>query len=127
MTAMLRRLPTLAGLAGLAAVGAELAADQEDERDLMPFPVLDACFALFAGEKMASDEVAHVLKTLFPEHAPATLDGWVDRFARLFSGSIYKWVQAPVSLHVGNLDLERERALQLPVVKGADWHGKKTP
>jgi NAD+ synthase (glutamine-hydrolysing) len=103
---------------------AELAADQEDERDLMPFPVLDACFALFAGEKMASDEVAQALRSLFPEHSPAALDGWVERFVRLFSGSIYKWVQAPISLHVGNLDLERERALQLPVVKGSDWHGK---
>jgi NAD+ synthase (glutamine-hydrolysing) len=29
---------------------AELADDQEDEKDLMPFPVLDACFALYAGE-----------------------------------------------------------------------------
>lgn len=103
---------------------AELAADQEDERDLMPFPVLDACFALFAGEKMASDEVAQALRALFPEHSPAVLDGWVERFVRLFSASIYKWVQAPISLHVGNLDLERERALQLPVVKGGDWHGK---
>jgi NH3-dependent NAD+ synthetase len=32
---------------------AELADDQEDEKDLMPFPVLDACFALYAGEKMS--------------------------------------------------------------------------
>ncbi|HXX70304.1 MAG TPA: NAD(+) synthase [Polyangiaceae bacterium] len=111
-------------LALLKPASAELAADQEDERDLMPFPVLDACFALFAGEKMASDEVAQALRVLFPEHSPATLDGWVERFVRLFSASIYKWVQAPISLHVGNLDLERERALQLPVVKGADWHGK---
>ena len=37
---------------------AELADNQEDERELMPFPVLDACFALFAGEKMSPDEVA---------------------------------------------------------------------
>ena len=34
--------------------------------------------------------------------------------------SIYKWVQSPLSLHVGNLDLDRERALQLPVVQ-ARW------
>ncbi|MEA2523592.1 MAG: hypothetical protein QOF73_819, partial [Thermomicrobiales bacterium] len=27
----------------------------------------------------------------------------------------------PLSLHIGNLDLERERALQLPVVTKADW------
>jgi NAD+ synthase (glutamine-hydrolysing) len=100
---------------------AELAEDQEDERDLMPFPVLDACFALFAGEKMALAEVTRTLETMFPEHAPTQLEEWSARFVRLFSESIYKWVQAPISLHVGNLDLERERALQLPVVSRRQW------
>jgi NAD+ synthase (glutamine-hydrolysing) len=100
---------------------AELAADQEDERELMPFPVLDACFALFAGEKMSPDEVAVALRSMFPEHAPERLDDWAERFVRLFSASIYKWVQAPLSLHVGNLDLERERALQIPVVQRGEW------
>src|SRR4249919_1142670 len=47
---------------------AELADDQEDEKDLMPFPVLDACFALYAGEKMSPAEVREVLLTMFPEH-----------------------------------------------------------
>lgn len=102
---------------------AELAEDQEDERELMPFAVLDACFALFAGEKMAPDEVALALRAMFPEHPAERLDAWAERFVRLFSASIYKWVQAPLSLHVGNLDLERERALQLPVVQSAEWHG----
>jgi NAD+ synthase (glutamine-hydrolysing) len=100
---------------------AELAEDQEDERDLMPFPVLDACFALFAGEKMTMAEVTRALETMFPEHAPTLLEEWSARFVRLFSESIYKWVQAPISLHVGNLDLERERALQLPVVSRRQW------
>jgi NAD+ synthase (glutamine-hydrolysing) len=100
---------------------AELAEDQEDERELMPFPVLDACFALFAGEKMAPAEVAQALRATFPEHAPERLDDWAARFVRLFTASIYKWVQAPISLHVGNLDLERERALQLPVVQRGEW------
>jgi NAD+ synthase (glutamine-hydrolysing) len=100
---------------------AELAPDQEDERELMPFPVLDACFALFAGEKMAPDEVAVALRAVFPEHSPDRLDDWSARFVRLFGQSIYKWVQAPLSLHVGNLDLERERALQLPVVQRDEW------
>jgi NAD+ synthase (glutamine-hydrolysing) len=100
---------------------AELAEDQEDERDLMPFPVLDACFYLFAGEKMAPAEVRAALAELFPERPAAELAAWTDKFARLFVQSIYKWVQAPLSLHVGNLDLERERALQLPVVQRPDW------
>jgi NAD+ synthase (glutamine-hydrolysing) len=100
---------------------AELADDQEDERELMPFAVLDACFALFAGEKMSPDEVARALRTMFPEHAPERVDDWSARFVRLFTASIYKWVQAPLGLHVGNLDLERERALQLPVVQRSEW------
>jgi NAD+ synthase (glutamine-hydrolysing) len=100
---------------------AELAEDQEDERDLMPFPVLDACFALLAGEKMTLAEVTRALEAMFLEQPPRQLEEWGARFARLFSDSIYKWVQAPISLHVGNLDLERERALQLPVVSHAQW------
>jgi NAD+ synthase (glutamine-hydrolysing) len=100
---------------------AELADDQEDEKDLMPFPVLDACFALYAGEKMSPHEVRDVLRQMFPQHEAKVVDGWAARFARLFTQSIYKWVQAPLCLHVGNLDLERERALQLPVVQRTEW------
>ena len=102
---------------------AELAEDMEDERDLMPFPVLDACFALYAGEKMDPHEVAVVLQTMFPEEPKERVVQWTLKFARLFTQSIYKWVQAPLCLHVGNLDLERERALQLPVVQQRDWQG----
>jgi len=104
----------------LKAPSAELAEDQEDEKDLMPFPVLDACFLLYAGEKMSTAEVKVVLRTMFPEHGEKT-DAWAERFGRLFTQSIYKWVQAPLALHVGNLDLDRERALQLPVVQKTEW------
>jgi len=102
------------------APSAELADNQEDEKDLMPFPVLDACFLLYAGEKMSTAEVKAALTAMFPEHAGKT-DAWCDRFGRLFTASIYKWVQAPLALHVGNLDLDRERALQLPVVQKTEW------
>ena len=100
---------------------AELADDQEDEKDLMPFPVLDACFALYAGEKMDVGEVKVALRALFPKEDAAKLDAFADKFGRLFTQSIYKWVQAPLALHVGNLDLDRERALQLPVVQKNEW------
>ncbi len=103
---------------------AELAEDQEDERDLMPFQVLDACFYLYAGEKMSPDEVVQALRALLPREDPQRIEAWTEKFARLFTASIYKWVQAPISLHVGNLDLERERALQLPVVETSEWQEK---
>jgi NAD+ synthase (glutamine-hydrolysing) len=111
---------------GIAAVlakpaGPELAPDQLGEEELMPFPILDACFYLFAGEKLLPDEVAAALITMFPEFSGEQLTAWVRKFARLFLQSIFKWVQSPLSLHIGNLDLERERALQLPVVTKSTW------
>jgi NAD+ synthase (glutamine-hydrolysing) len=30
-------------------------------------------------------------------------------------------VQAPLAIHLGSLDLDRERALQLPVVQRTEW------
>lgn len=114
------------GYPGIAAVlkkpaGPELAPEQSGEAELMPFKVLDACFYLFAGEKMTPAEVEIVVAEMFPEIARETVEGYVAKFVRLFLQSIYKWVQAPLSLHIGNLDLERERALQLPVVTSSEW------
>jgi NAD+ synthase (glutamine-hydrolysing) len=109
---------------------AELQENQEDERDLMPFPVLDACFALFAGEKMMPVELYQALRVIWtddelkamrPDYRPGMLKEWVKRFCRLFVGSIFKWVQAPQSVHLGVLDLDRERALQIPVVQSPEW------
>lgn len=104
-----------------APAGPELAPDQSGEEELMPFPILDACFYLFASEKLTPDDLCLVLREMFPALPPARLDAYVAKFVRLFLQSIYKWVQAPLSLHIGNLDLERERALQLPVVQKAEW------
>ncbi len=101
--------------------GPELAFDQVGEEELMPFPILDACFHLFASEKLVPDEMREVLGAMFPEVPAERLAAYVDKFARLFLQSIYKWVQSPISLHVGNLDLDRERALQIPVVSNPAW------
>lgn len=114
------------GYAGIKAVtakpaGPELAHNQVGEDELMPFPVLDACFHLFAGEKLSPKDVLAAVTAMFPEVKPETLSAWVTKFVRLFTISIYKWVQSPISLHVGNLDLDRERALQLPVVTRTEW------
>lgn len=100
---------------------AELAPDQEDERDLMPYPVLDAHIALQIGEKYLPDEAAPVVAAMFPAIPEPTHRTWAERFASLFSRSIYKWVQAPLSLHLGNLDIERERAFQHPVITQPEW------
>jgi NAD+ synthase (glutamine-hydrolysing) len=70
---------------------------------------------------MAPEEIVAVLDTMFPDDGTTMHQAWVEKFVRMFTQSIYKWVQSPLSLHVGNLDLERERALQLPVVESTEW------
>ncbi|MCA9625288.1 MAG: NAD(+) synthase, partial [Myxococcales bacterium] len=128
VVALLGRLHRRFGFPGIAATldtmaGPELAADQSGESELMPFAVLDACLYLYAGEKLAEDEVAEALPSLFPDIEPNQLATWAAKFAKLFTRSIFKWVQAPLVIHVGSLDLDRERALQLPVVQRTEWRG----
>ncbi|MBY0495921.1 MAG: NAD(+) synthase [Cyanobacteria bacterium] len=124
--ALLERLEQRFGFKGVSATlhtapGPELADKQVAENELMPFPVLDACLQLYAGEKMSPADVAVALQALFPDQPAGKLTTWAAQFTKLFSQSIYKWVQSPLSLHVGSLDLDRERALQMPVVQRNEW------
>lgn len=124
--AMLDRLLMRWGFEGIrmtlaTTAGPELAANQSGEDELMPFPVLDACLWLHGAEKLGETELPHALASLFPEVEVPQLRAWSAKFVRLFTRSIFKWVQAPLVLHVGSLDLDRERALQLPVVQRTEW------
>jgi len=126
VVALLERLSARFGFEGIARAletvpGPELARSQAAEEELMPFDVLDACLYLYAAEKLSGEELASALPDLFPSLEPERLRGWARKFVTLFTRSIYKWVQSPVTLHVGSLDLERERALQLPVVERDEW------
>ena len=126
VNALLERLHRRFGFQGIAATlatmpGPELADAQSAEHELMPFPIIDACLHLYAAEKMSPGEVEQALVSLFPETSPEQAHEWASRFARMFTQSIYKWVQSPLSLHVGSLDLDRERALQMPVVQKTEW------
>ena len=125
--ALLERLEIRFGFKGVSATlhtdpGPELADKQVAENELMPFPILDACLHLYAGEKMSPDDVAKALQSLFPNYSADQTTKWAERFTKLFSQSIYKWVQSPMSLHVGSLDLDRERALQMPIVQKNEWY-----
>jgi NAD+ synthase (glutamine-hydrolysing) len=124
--ALLERLERRFGFKGIQATldtapGPELTDAQTAEDELMPFPVLDACLHLYAGEKMSPEEITEALLSLFPSTTEQQARAWATRFTSLFTTSIYKWVQSPLSLHVGSLDLERERALQMPVVQKSEW------
>ena len=127
--ALLERLHRRFGFEGIrmtldTVAGPELAANQSGEAELMPFEVLDACLYLYGAEKLAPDEVARALADIFPSLSAEKLTAHAQKFARLFTASIFKWVQSPLAIHLGGLDLDRERALQLPVVQRTEWKGE---
>ncbi|MFN7976067.1 MAG: hypothetical protein U0166_27655 [Acidobacteriota bacterium] len=130
---LLDHLLDVTGLDGIRRTLATVAPDRSSlptslaRGELMPFPVLDTCFFLFASEKLTVAECREAVPPMFPSYPRETVDAWVVRFAALFTRSIYKWVQAPLSLHVGQLDLDRERALQLPVVQKDEWGSADPP
>jgi NAD+ synthase (glutamine-hydrolysing) len=129
VVAMLDRLLRRFGFDGIkmtlgTMAGPELAPDQSGEAELMPFEVLDACLHLYGAEKLAPDEVGRALASIFPDKDPVDLATWAEKFAKMFNRSIFKWVQSPLAIHVGSLDLDRERALQLPVVQRMEWNGE---
>jgi NAD+ synthase (glutamine-hydrolysing) len=126
VVALLERLHKRFGFDGIALALAtqpspELAADQSAESELMPFAILDACLHLYAAEKLSLDELCSALPHVFPSMSAERLRTYAERFVALFTTEIYKWVQSPLGLHVGSLELDRERALQLPVVESREW------
>jgi NAD+ synthase (glutamine-hydrolysing) len=70
---------------------------------------------------LASMWSAEELKEMCPSYKPGMLKEWVKKFITLFTNSLFKWVQTPEAVHVGKLELDRERALQLPVVQSKEW------
>jgi NAD+ synthase (glutamine-hydrolysing) len=61
------------------------------------------------------------LRVMFPEYSGAVMRTSVKKFVTLFMHSIFKWVQAPEAVHRSAIDLDRERALQLPTVHSMEW------
>ncbi len=109
---------------------AELADDQRDEDDIGSIEVLDACIHLFYGEKLMPHEVYGVvrdnwsdaeLSRMYPGYKKGLLKKWVKGFVKMSYNTTFKWVVAPPATHLGSLDLERERAIQIPIVKSMEW------
>lgn len=82
---------------------------------------LDACFALHAGEKLGGGGARARLRAQFPQLPPEAVATHTQRLMRRFHSSVYKWVRSPLGLRIRHLDLDRERALHLPVVSSPEW------
>ncbi len=100
------------------APSAELAPDQTDEKDLMPYEVLDDILYLYAWKKMRPREILGVLEVRHPAAGKDRLERWLGRFLALFDASQWKREQSPVALKLLYLDLDPKTGFRYPVLKG---------
>ncbi len=99
---------------------AELAPDQRDEADLMPYVVLDDLLFLFGRRRMALPDCWRVLVYRHPEHGAEQLRQWTTKFGRLFAFNQWKREQLPVTMKVLDLDLDPKTGFRFPVLQSIE-------
>ncbi|MCC6696745.1 MAG: NAD(+) synthase [Candidatus Hydrogenedentes bacterium] len=99
---------------------AELAPDQRDEADLMPYVVLDDLLYLFARRRMSLPDCWRVLLHRHPQHDAEQLRIWTRNFGRLFAYNQWKREQLPVTLKVLDLDLDPKTGFRFPVTQSIE-------
>ncbi len=96
---------------------AELAPDQRDEADLMPYVVLDDLLYLFARRRMALPDCWRILVHRHPDLDAEQLRTWTANFGRLFVYNQWKREQLPVTMKVLDLDLDPKTGFRFPVTQ----------
>lgn len=115
------KLPALSAV-NVQAPTAELrpsSAEQTDEDDLMPYPVLDRIQRLAIRDKMDPDGCYRRLAVDFPESTVQERLRWVDRFFRLFARNQWKRERYAPSFHLDDQNLDPKTWCRFPILSGS--------
>jgi len=91
---------------------------QTDESDLMPYDVLDAAERCAIRDKQTPLETWQRLMVAFPQHAPARLAAWTERFYRLWSRNQWKRERYAPSFHLDDENLDPKTWCRFPILSG---------
>lgn len=122
VTELLEYLAKRDGLKSLRAVldippSAELAPDQTDEADLMPYVVLDDLLYLYAKKRLCLADCWRAVCLRHTNQSPEQLRAWTADFAKRFAANQWKRDQHPVALKVMDLDLDPKTGFRFPVTQ----------
>lgn len=93
-------------------------AAQTDEKDLMPYDVLDAIERSFVQARRGPRHVLSELGRLFPDYDEPQLFLWVERFFQLFSRNQWKRERYAPSFHLDDLSLDPKTWCRFPILSG---------
>ncbi len=92
--------------------------EQTDEKDLMPYPVLDAIERLVVHDGRGVQGVLAALAEAFPERGAPQLRADLRRFYSLFSRNQWKRERFAPSFHLDDANLDPRSWLRFPILSG---------
>jgi NAD+ synthase (glutamine-hydrolysing) len=93
-------------------------AEQTDERDLMPYPLLDAIEGAAIRDKHTPLEVFLEMRAQFPELGVVELAGHVRRFFDLWCRNQWKRERYAPSFHLDDKNLDPKTWCRFPILSG---------
>ena len=105
------------------------AAGQTDENDLMPYRVLDAIERAAIRDKQSPLDVFRAVRPQFPQHGPAQMQLWVERFFRLWCRNQWKRdATPPASTWTTRTSTPRPGAVSpsSPAVSSGSWWNSRS-
>ncbi len=114
----LQRVNTLQPTAELRPLEENVEDRQTDERDLMPYPVLNAIERLAFYDRLSPAAVEQRLGTQFPDLTPEQRTTFVRRFYTLWSRNQWKRERYAPSFHLDDYNLDPRSWLRFPILSG---------
>ncbi len=93
-------------------------AHQTDEKDLMPYPILDAIERLAIRDKKEPLACFRILRARFKDVDPEQLRGWVVRFFQLWCRNQWKRERYAPSFHLDDENLDPKTWCRFPILSG---------
>lgn len=91
---------------------------QTDEKDLMPYTVLNAAEKGLVRDKKSPVDVYRTLRTLFPQHTREDLKLWVERYIKLWCRNQWKRERYAPSFHVDDENVDPKTWCRFPILSG---------
>lgn len=95
-----------------------LSEKQEDEKDLMPYPLLQKIERYLVYLGIDEEECLHHLVSDFPSLTKEYLSTQITRFTKLFAASQWKRERLPPSFHLDEYGLDPKTSYRYPILSG---------
>ena len=93
-------------------------ADQTDEGDLMPYPLLDAIEKAAIRDRYSPLEVYQLVREKFDQYSDQQLADWVEDFFQLWTRNQWKRERYAPSFHLDDENLDPKTWCRFPILSG---------